>query len=93
MRITISFEEPRNEKLIALLKQAHGDRVVIDELCDTYDEIQVVCALYHASKDKDWPEEHSRFLWEDRIQEWLYKYFYEDCLEYVLDAVVGDRYA
>ena len=48
--------------------------------------------ISHASKDKDWPEEHSRFQWEDRIQEWLYQYFYEDCLEYVLDAVVGDHY-
>ena len=90
MRIDITFSEPRNEMLINLLKQAHGDRVIIDELCDTYGEIQVLNALYHASKDADWPEEHSRFRWEDRIQEWLYQYFYEDCMVYVLDEVVGD---
>ena len=93
MRIDICFREPRNEALIDLLKQAHGDRVIIDELCNTHGEIQVLNALYHASKDNDWPEEYSHFPWEDRIQDWLYQYFYEDCLEYVLDAVVGDRYA
>ena len=46
MHITIMFSEPRNEKLIALLKQAHGDRAIIDELCDTHGEIQVLNALY-----------------------------------------------
>ena len=91
MHITIMFSEPRNEKLIALLKQAHGDRAIIDELCDTHGEIQVLNALYHASKDNDWPKEHSHFQWEDRIQDWLYQYFYEDCMVYVLDEVVGDN--
>ena len=32
----------------------------------------------------------SFFQWEDRIQDWLYRYCYEDCMEYVLDEVVGD---
>ena len=90
MRITVCFEEPRHEKLIALLKQARGDRTIIDRLCDEYGEYQVINALYHASKDNDWPPKHSRFNWEDRIQNWLYQYFYEDCVEYVLDEVVGD---
>ena len=90
MRITVCFEEPRNEKLITLLKQARGDRAIIDRLCDEYDECQVTNALYHASKDNDWPPKHGHFNWEDRIQDWLYQYFYEDCMEYVLDEVVGD---
>ena len=30
----------------------------------------------------------SFFQWEDRIQDWLYRYFYKDCMEYVLDEVV-----
>ena len=47
-------------------------------------------ALYHAAGDEDWPNEPKYFKWEDHIQEWLYEYFYEDCMNYVLDAIFGE---
>ena len=87
MTIDVSFNCERNETIIEALKGAHGDRCSIDQLCKEHGEASVLNALYHATGDENWPDELKNFDWEYRIQEWLYQYFYEDCMNYVLDAV------
>lgn len=36
MKIDVSFNSERNETVIAALKNSHGDRCIIDRLCDEY---------------------------------------------------------
>lgn len=61
MRITVTFDGERNEELITRLKKTNGDRILFDNLCEEYDEMAVLNALFHATKDSDWPEEFSSF--------------------------------
>ena len=92
MRITVSFDGERNEELIARLKNTNGDRILLDNLCEEYDEMAVLNALFHATKDSDWPEEFSSFTWEEEIEDWFYQYFFEDCMMYVEDRVFGEEF-
>jgi len=91
MKIDVSFNCERNETIIEALKGAHGDRCSIDQLCEEHGAASVLNALYHATGDVDWPDELKHFDWEYRIQEWLYQYFYEDCMNYVFDVVFGEE--
>ena len=91
MTIDVSFNCERNETIIEALKSAHGDRCIIDQLCEEHGEVSVLNALYHATGDADWPDELKYFDWEYRIQEWLYQNFYEDCMNCVFDAAFGEE--
>lgn len=87
MKIDVSFNSERNETVIAALKNSHGDRCIIDRLCDEYGTVTVLNALYHMTNSEDCPAEFTCFDWKYTIQDWLYQYFYEDCMNYVFDAV------
>lgn len=90
MTIDVRFNCERNEEIIEALKGARGNWCIIDQLCKEHGEASVLNALYHASDDEDWPNEPKYYNWEDRIQEWLYEYFYDDCMSYLFDAVFGE---
>jgi len=93
MRITVDFINERNETVIDELKKAHGDRCIIRQICDKYDLVTVINALYHACDDEDWPEEFTDFGWDYDIEDWLYQYFYNDCVNYVFDAIFGENHS
>ena len=51
MKIDVSFNCERNETIIEALKDAHGDRCIIDQLCEEHGEASVLNALYHAADE------------------------------------------
>lgn len=76
---------PRNEELIALVKTTHGNKDKFYELWANYPQNKLLDALYYATEDEDWHNEHG-FDWGN-VEEWLDRHLYEDCISYIVDAV------